>query len=95
MKAIITKYTTTKGPVLMDGALLDEDPTTFQSPGDVCIGAFRFYYHGNDWHKNKRDARDDVLDRFRRKHASLRKQIESLQAKRDKALKAIEGMELP
>jgi len=79
----------------MDGALLDEDPTTFQSPGDICIGSFGFYYHGNDWHNNKRDATDDVLDRFRRKHANLRKQIESLQEKRDKALKAIEGMELP
>lgn len=92
MKAIITKYATTKGPILMDGELLPKG--AFQSPGDTHPGAFSTYFHGSEWHTNKRSATDDVLDRFKKKQAFFKRQLAALQEKQDKALKAIEGMEL-
>jgi hypothetical protein len=94
MKAIITKYATSEGPVLMEGIMADECHTTFQSPARGCLGAYDTYFHGRDWHVDKRSATDDVLRRFASKYAGLKKQIAALQEKRDKALKAIEGMEI-
>jgi hypothetical protein len=91
MKAIVTKYAITAGPKLMEGSVCEAGFTT---PGELQPGAFQSYYHGRDWHADKRSATDDVLDRFARKYAGLKKQIAALQEKRDKALKAIEGMEL-
>ena len=65
----------------------------------LCVkekhGMFSNFYHGKEWHIVKRAATDDVLDRFTKQARSLRKRLAQLDQKRDKALKAIEGMELP
>jgi hypothetical protein len=91
MKAIVTKYATTSGPVLMEGSVCEAG---FQVPGESKPSAFQSYFHGRDWHTDKRAATDDALERFCKKQVSLRNQLAALLTKRDKALKAIEGMEL-
>lgn len=92
-KAIVTKYATTKGPALMEGS--EHVLKRFRTPGESQPSAYQTYFRGNEWHTDKRSATDDVLDRFAKKAAGLKRQLAALQAKRDKALKAIEGMELP
>ena len=94
-KAIITKYATTKGPILLEGEAVGTKDETFRTFGDINAGVYRGFFHRYEWHTDKRSATDDVLDRFAKKQASLKNQLAALQAKRDRALKAIEGMELP
>ena len=92
MKAIVTKYATTAGPELMEGSVCKAG---FRVPGESKPSAFQSYYHGTEWHTDKRSATDDVLRRFAKNLSFYKRRIGGLQAKQDKALKAIEGMELP
>ena len=94
MKAIVTKYALSSGPTLVNG----ETPEDFSFERMFSVrkpGSMNQCFYRNDWHQTKRDATDDVLRRFVNKQASLKRQLLKLDAKRDKALKAIEGMELP
>lgn len=90
--AIVTKYALTSGPKFYIGKLDPEISTTMftvRKPGEMSQ-----YFHGSEWHRAKRDAVDDVLNRYASKKRSLMRAISKLDAKRDKALKAIEGMEI-
>jgi hypothetical protein len=94
IKAIVTKYALTNGPSLWTGEVNTEIATGMFSTRPDNPASFSQHFHGNDWHRTKRSAIDDVLDRYARKKKSLTRAIQKLDAKRDKALKAIEGMEI-
>jgi len=90
-KAIITKYSMTSGPKLMMGELSSEGKCFSVQQGN----SLRLHYWHQDWHLNKRTATDDVLRRFLRKQASLKKAMSNLAITRDKALKEISLMDIP
>lgn len=80
----------TSGPKLGVGEISSEGKCfSVQQGNDV-----RLSYWNQDWHLNKRTATDDVLRRFLRKQASLKKALAILAASRDKALKEISVMEI-
>ena len=93
MKAIITRYAMTAGVEIKEGEPEPGDDMgsfVIQEPGEMSQCFFR-----KDWHTTKREAVDDVLRRFVKKQASLKRALLKLDAKRDAVLKAIEGMEMP
>lgn len=88
MKVIITKYAVTSGVKIMEAVLHDE------SPGMIKTDEMFGYYHGNDWHQTKENARNNVRKRFKNKRLSLLKQLIALAGKETKAIDTIEKAEL-
>lgn len=73
MKAWITKYALTKG-------ILEKE---VDDCGDGMViesnNHFPTYYHGTDWHKDKKSAIAKAEEMRKKKIASLKKKIEKLE----------------
>jgi hypothetical protein len=91
MKAIITKYALTSGVKVLEGK---EHPKERMFEHLTSSG-YRWYLHGNDWHKNKQSALSWLAVMRKKKEASLKKQLSELEAKHAKAILAIEASDLP
>ena len=72
MKVYITKYALTRGILETDGATVEGIP----SMAETNFG----YFHGDDWHETKEEAIKRAEEMRTKKIASLRKQIEKLEA---------------
>lgn len=83
MKAIITKYATTSGVVILEGTSPKEFPSMFRPNG--WFGSV----HGIEWHDNQKNAVLAVHLLFNKKEKSLRRQLEKLSAKYEAALKVV------
>lgn len=83
MKAIIVKYATTSGVLILEGKNSAEYPSMFTPEGWLSA------VHGNDWHISRASAEEAVNKLFFKKERSLRKQLESLEEKKAEALKVV------
>lgn len=72
MKVYITKYSLTDGVLEADAKLNQKFPTM----AVTNLG----YFHGNDWHETKEAAIKKAEEMRVKKIASLKKQIEKLEA---------------
>jgi hypothetical protein len=91
MNVIITKHSFTSGPSLVSGEVHEDHPMCFTEKHETMNN----YYWSKDWHATKRDACDNVLDRYAKEKLRLKKQLGRLDKKLDMALKSIESMEIP
>lgn len=89
MKAIITKYALTSGVQVLEGV----EPSSGVFACRDREGHL-WQFTGCDWHKDKSSALGRVINMVVQKRDSLHKQLAELDAKADKALKAIEAVEL-
>lgn len=87
MRVIVTKYATTSGIKVREGEI--SNPETMFQCNDKGTGAYREYFHGNDWHRSADDAVLDVEKRFSRKRKSLQKKLSDLDSKFNAAINAI------
>jgi hypothetical protein len=84
MKAIVTKYATTSGVVVLEGQQSKEFPAMFRPDGWMSG------LHGKDWHLGPGAAERQIEELFRAKEKSLRKQLENLGAKKKAALDVVD-----
>ena len=87
-----------RGPFLVEGELviggvskIDADKPVLRVKGELLGDQ---YFFRNNFHRSKRDATDDVLERFLKREVALKKAMATLKTKRDRALKMIEAMDI-
>lgn len=89
IKAIITKYALTSGPILAEGeATIGNEIQMFRAQRTGI------YYHLRDWHITKEDAIKNITEQAARRRLSLEKQIKKLDLQLAKAWNTINEMTL-
>lgn len=90
IKAIVTKLWMSRGPELIKAEKCSGGDAMIKEAGKD----WPRYFTRKDWHSGKREATDDILIRYMKRKVALKKAMETLDKKRDRALKMIEGMDI-